>query len=59
MVSPCSRGRSEYVRYVLLWLPTGLILPTVDTWQLVIDTVTTIITFLLVALPPQYRDRGR
>jgi low affinity Fe/Cu permease len=39
---------------VVLWVPTLWVLPSVDTWQLVIHTVTTIITFLLVALPLQF-----
>jgi low affinity Fe/Cu permease len=38
------------VLVVVLWVPTLWVLPSVDTWQLVINTVTTIITFLLVAL---------
>jgi low affinity Fe/Cu permease len=40
---------------VILWVPSILIVPSkvpgkIDTWQLVINTTTTIITFLLVAL---------
>lgn len=35
---------------VVVWLPSFLIVGSVDTWQLIINTVTTIITFLLVAL---------
>ena len=35
---------------VLLWVPTIFLLRSVDTWQLIINTVTTIITFLMVAL---------
>jgi len=38
------------VLLVLLWLPSLPLFGTIDTWQLVINTVTTIITFLLVAL---------
>ena len=38
------------VLVVVLWVPTLWALPSVDTWQLVINTVTTIITFLLVAV---------
>ncbi|MFL0285459.1 low affinity iron permease family protein [Mycobacterium sp. SMC-21] len=37
------------VLLVVLWAPTFAFM-TVDTWQLVINTITTIITFLLVAL---------
>lgn len=35
---------------VLLWLPSYFLFSNVDTWQLIINTVTTIITFLMVAL---------
>ena len=35
---------------VLVWLATYFVFGDVDTWQLVINTVTTIVTFLLVAL---------
>lgn len=35
---------------VLLWLPSYFIFGSVNTWQLIINTITTIITFLLVAL---------
>lgn len=35
---------------VLLWAPSYLLFHNVDTWQLIINTLTTIITFLLVAL---------
>lgn len=37
------------VLIVVLWAPT-FVLFNVDTWQLIINTLTTIITFLLVAL---------
>jgi low affinity Fe/Cu permease len=35
---------------VLVWLPSYLIIRDLNTWQLIINTLTTIITFLLVAL---------
>lgn len=35
---------------VLLWAPSYFLFGNVDTWQLVINTATTIITFLMVAL---------
>jgi low affinity Fe/Cu permease len=38
------------VLLVIVWIPTIFVIPSVDTWQLVINTVTTIITFLLVAV---------
>lgn len=43
---------------VVLWAPSILVIGDVDTWQLIINTATTIITFLLVALlqNTQYRN---
>lgn len=38
------------VLMVLVWAPSYFLFGNVDTWQLVINTATTIITFLLVAL---------
>jgi low affinity Fe/Cu permease len=38
------------VLLVVLWVPTYFVFRNVDTWQLLINTATTIITFLLVAL---------
>lgn len=38
------------VMLVLLWAPSYFLFGTIDTWQLVINTMTTIVTFLLVAL---------
>lgn len=38
------------VAMVVVWVPTYFLLRDVDTWQLVINTATTIVTFLLVAL---------
>lgn len=35
---------------VIAWIPTILIFSSVDTWQLVISTITSILAFLLVAL---------
>lgn len=35
---------------VLVWAPSYFVLRNLDTWQLIINTATTIITFLLVAL---------
>lgn len=42
---------------VCIWAPSYLVIQNVDTWQLIINTLTTIITFLLVALlqNTQYR----
>ena len=43
---------------VLIWAPSIWFIKAVDTWQLIINTLTTIITFLLVALlqNTQYRS---
>jgi low affinity Fe/Cu permease len=38
------------VALVVVWLPSIVLFRSADTWQLVINTVTTIITFLMVAL---------
>lgn len=38
------------VLLVVVWAPSILLIRNIDTWQLVINTVTTIVTFLLVAL---------
>ena len=47
-------GRASFFAFcvllVVLWAPTFFLLHEVDTWQLIINTVTTIITFLMVAL---------
>jgi len=38
------------VGLVLVWVPSYFAIGSVDTWQLLINTATTIVTFLLVAL---------
>jgi hypothetical protein len=38
------------VLLVVIWLPSYFLIGNLDTWQLIINTVTTIITFLMVAL---------
>jgi hypothetical protein len=38
------------VLLVVVWLPSYFVFGDIDTWQLVINTATTIVTFLLVAL---------
>jgi low affinity Fe/Cu permease len=35
---------------VLLWIPTLLFIDSIDTWQLVINTLTSVLAFLLIAL---------
>jgi low affinity Fe/Cu permease len=48
------------VSAVVVWLATGPIIGFTDTWQLVINTATTIVTFLVVFLiqHTQNRDTG-
>ena len=59
----CSRGASRApffafcVLLIVVWAPTGMVLK-VDTWQLIINTATTIITFLLVALLQNSQERS-
>ena len=38
------------VLLVVIWAPSYFLFGSVDTWQLVINTATTIVTFLMVAL---------
>lgn len=42
---------------VILWAPSFLVVGNIDTWQLIINTLTTIITFLLVALLQNTQQR--
>ncbi|HEY3831373.1 MAG TPA: low affinity iron permease family protein [Acidimicrobiia bacterium] len=46
------------VLLVVLWAPTIFLLRDVDTWQLIINTVTTIVTFLMVALLQNSQTRS-
>lgn len=43
---------------VLLWAPSYFVIGTLDTWQLIINTATTIVTFLLVALLQNTQTRA-
>ncbi len=43
---------------VLIWAPSIAVIRDIDTWQLVINTATTIITFLLVALIQNTQGRS-
>ncbi|MBV8959380.1 MAG: low affinity iron permease family protein [Actinobacteria bacterium] len=55
-------GRAAFFAFcvilILVWAPSILVLKTVDTWQLIINTVTTIITFLMVALLQNSQTRS-
>lgn len=46
------------VLLVLVWAPSFFLIGDLDTWQLIINTATTIITFLLVALLQNTAKRG-
>ena len=46
------------VLLVVIWAPSIVVLPDVDTWQLIINTATTIVTFLLVALLQNTQKRA-
>jgi low affinity Fe/Cu permease len=46
------------VLLVVLWGPSFFLVNSLNTWQLVINTITTIITFLLVALLQNSQRRG-
>jgi low affinity Fe/Cu permease len=46
------------VLLVLIWAPTIFVLRDVDTWQLIINTATTIVTFLMVALLQNSQTRS-
>src|SRR6202008_4595708 len=46
------------VLLVLVWAPSYFVIGKLDTWQLIINTATTIITFLLVALLQNSQTRS-
>src|SRR6266576_2118287 len=43
---------------VVIWTPSILLLRDIDTWQLIINTATTIVTFLMVALLQNTQTRS-
>jgi len=55
-------GRAAFFAFCVLliavWAPTILVLRDVDTWQLIINTATTIVTFLMVALLQNSQTRN-
>jgi Low affinity iron permease len=46
------------VLLVVVWLPSYFLLQDLDTWQLIINTATTIVTFLMVALLQNSQTRS-
>lgn len=55
-------GRAAFFSFcvllVIVWAPTWFALRDVDSWQLIINTITTIITFLMVALLQNSQTRA-
>lgn len=43
---------------VIVWAPSYFVIGTLDTWQLIINTITTIVTFLMVALLQNTQTRA-
>jgi hypothetical protein len=46
------------VLIIVVWAPSFLLIRNIDTWQLIINTATTIITFLMVALLQNSQTRS-
>jgi low affinity Fe/Cu permease len=46
------------VLVIVLWAPTIVVIRDVNTWQLIVNTLTTIVTFLLVALLQNAQTRA-
>jgi low affinity Fe/Cu permease len=46
------------VLLILVWAPSIALIRSVDTWQLIINTATTIVTFLMVALLQNSQTRA-
>ena len=46
------------VLLIVVWAPSILVIRKIDTWQLIINTATTIITFLMVALLQNSQTRS-
>jgi len=46
------------VLLIVVWAPSFVLIQNVDTWQLIINTATTIITFLMVALLQNSQTRN-
>jgi low affinity Fe/Cu permease len=63
MAKSCSRASGHHITFILaltiliLWAITGPIFHFSDTWQLIINTGTTIITFLMVFLIQNTQNR--
>jgi low affinity Fe/Cu permease len=55
-------GRAAFftgaVVLVVLWIPLIVVFESLDTWQLVLNTVTSVVAFLLIALLQNTERRG-
>jgi low affinity Fe/Cu permease len=55
-------GRAAFftgaVVLVVLWVPLIVVFESIDTWQLVLNTVTSVVAFLLIALLQNTERRG-
>jgi low affinity Fe/Cu permease len=55
-------GRAAFFTFcvvlVVIWMPSIFAIRDIDTWQLIINTITTIITFLMVALLQNSQTRS-
>ena len=54
-----ARAFAGAVLVILVWILTGPTVHFSDTWQLVINTATTIVTFLMVFLDPEHAKQRR
>ncbi|MGH3426619.1 MAG: low affinity iron permease family protein, partial [Mycobacteriales bacterium] len=43
---------------VVIWVPSFFVIGSLDTWQLIINTATTIVTFLMVSLLQNTQSRA-
>ena len=57
MPPACPRPSSSAARSIVIWAVTGPLFGFSDTWQLIINTGTTIITFLMVFLIQNTQNR--
>jgi low affinity Fe/Cu permease len=61
-ISAALVGRAAFftaaVVLVLLWMPLVVVFRSVDTWQLVLNTVTSVVAFWLIALLQNTERRG-
>ncbi len=54
---PCPPRSSSAVTFVIVWAASGLFFGYSENWQLVINTSTTVVTFLIVFVPQNSQNR--